>query len=142
MTALHPDAELAPRDIVARGVYAESRAGRRPALDCRGLGARIHLDFPTVAAACAQAGIDLARRSRMTLAQALAPRPSRSLHDPALARPDPGTLVRAALIEDLGSHGDITTRTVIPPTPPQAPRSARVTRARHRECGLPLWPFA
>ncbi|MDQ1901339.1 L-aspartate oxidase [Paracoccus sp. WLY502] len=62
MTALHPDGELAPRDVVARGVYAETRAGLRPALDCRGLGARIHADFPAVAAACAQAGIDPARQ--------------------------------------------------------------------------------
>nr|WP_207466297.1 L-aspartate oxidase [Paracoccus fontiphilus] len=62
MTALHPDAELAPRDIVARGVYGETRAGRRPALDCRKLGARIHSDFPAVAAACARAGIDPARQ--------------------------------------------------------------------------------
>ncbi len=62
MTALHPDAELAPRDIVARGVYAEARAGRRPALDCRALGPRIAADFPAVAAACAREGIDPARR--------------------------------------------------------------------------------
>lgn len=58
MTALHPDAELAPRDIVARGVYAESRAGRRPALDCRALGGGITTAFPAVAAACARAGVD------------------------------------------------------------------------------------
>lgn len=59
MTALHPDAELAPRDIVARGVYAQSQAGLRPALDTRAcLGARILTDFPAVAGACARAGID------------------------------------------------------------------------------------
>ncbi|MBM3604936.1 MAG: L-aspartate oxidase [Alphaproteobacteria bacterium] len=63
MAALHPDAELAPRDIVARGVYAESRAGRAPALDCRAaLGARILTGFPAVAAACARAGIDPVRQ--------------------------------------------------------------------------------
>jgi L-aspartate oxidase len=62
MTALHPDAELAPRDIVARGVYAESRAGRRPALDCRALGGGITTNFPAVSAACARAGIDPARQ--------------------------------------------------------------------------------
>lgn len=62
MTALHPDAELAPRDIVARGVFAETRAGRCPALDCRALGTRIAADFPAVAATCARAGIDPARQ--------------------------------------------------------------------------------
>ncbi|MFV0336388.1 MAG: L-aspartate oxidase [Tropicimonas sp.] len=59
MTALHPDAELAPRDIVARAIYAESRAGRRPMLDTRAaLGARVHTLFPTVARACLRNGID------------------------------------------------------------------------------------
>nr|WP_111301654.1 L-aspartate oxidase [Paracoccus saliphilus] len=63
MTALHPDAELAPRDIVARGVYAEWRAGRVPALDCRkALSARILTQFPAVAAACVRAGIDPVRQ--------------------------------------------------------------------------------
>ncbi|MFC3632029.1 L-aspartate oxidase [Paracoccus angustae] len=62
MAALHPDADLAPRDVVARGVFAETRAGRRPALDCRALGARFATDFPAVAAACARAGIDPARQ--------------------------------------------------------------------------------
>ncbi|WP_265500637.1 L-aspartate oxidase [Paracoccus beibuensis] len=58
MVPLHPDAELAPRDIVARGVHAEWRAGRRPALDCRQVGSGIATQFPAVAAACARAGID------------------------------------------------------------------------------------
>lgn len=59
MLALHPDAELAPRDIVARGVYAQNRAGLRPALDTRAcLGDRILSEFPAVAGACARAGID------------------------------------------------------------------------------------
>ncbi len=35
MLAIHPDAELAPRDIVARGVFAEIAAGRGAFLDCR-----------------------------------------------------------------------------------------------------------
>ncbi|KGJ03701.1 L-aspartate oxidase [Paracoccus halophilus] len=62
MLDLHPDAELAPRDVVARGVYAQSQAGLRPALDTRHcLGARILSDFPAVAAACARAGIDPGR---------------------------------------------------------------------------------
>ncbi|WP_306752422.1 L-aspartate oxidase [Paracoccus actinidiae] len=61
MTALHPAADLAPRDVVARGVYAESRAGRVPALDCRAL-PDLSGRFPAVAAACARAGIDPARQ--------------------------------------------------------------------------------
>ena len=58
MQALAPEAELAPRDIVARGVFAESQGGRRPMLDARGLGERIALTFPTVYAACQRAGLD------------------------------------------------------------------------------------
>ncbi len=62
MQGLHPDLELAPRDIVARAVYAQSTAGLRPMLDTRAaLGARIHEAFPAVAAACARAGLDPAK---------------------------------------------------------------------------------
>ena len=35
MLRIHPDAELAPRDIVARGVFAEIAAGRGAFLDAR-----------------------------------------------------------------------------------------------------------
>jgi L-aspartate oxidase len=55
-----PGAELAPRDIVARAVFAETMAGRRPALDLRALGP-IAGHFPTVFAACQRAGLDPAR---------------------------------------------------------------------------------
>lgn len=59
MQALHPDAELAPRDIVARAVYTQTRQGLAPALDTRAcLGPRLPQDFPAVAAACARNGID------------------------------------------------------------------------------------
>ena len=61
MAALHPDGDLAPRDIVARGVYTETQAGRAPALDCRALPALVG-HFPAVAAACARAGIDPAQQ--------------------------------------------------------------------------------
>ncbi|WP_341213983.1 L-aspartate oxidase [uncultured Limimaricola sp.] len=62
MTALHPDAELAPRDIVARAVFAERQAGRDPALDTRAaLGASVVERFPAVAEACTRAGIDPVR---------------------------------------------------------------------------------
>ncbi len=59
MQALHPDAELAPRDIVARGVFASIAAGKGAFLDCReAIGAEFPDRFPTVYAACRAAGID------------------------------------------------------------------------------------
>jgi len=59
MQAHHPLAELAPRDIVARGVFAEIAAGRGAFLDAReALGARFADKFPTVYASCLAAGID------------------------------------------------------------------------------------
>ncbi|MBV8700608.1 MAG: L-aspartate oxidase [Bradyrhizobium sp.] len=62
MQAVHPLAELAPRDIVARGVFAEVAAGRGAFLDARdALGARFAEKFPTVHASCRAAGIDPAR---------------------------------------------------------------------------------
>jgi L-aspartate oxidase len=59
MADLHKDAELAPRDIVARGVFAEVQADRGAFLDCReAIGAGFPEAFPTVYAACREAGID------------------------------------------------------------------------------------
>jgi L-aspartate oxidase len=59
MQAVHPDAELAPRDVVARAIFAETQAGRRPMLDTRdAIGAQILERFPAVAAACQRGGID------------------------------------------------------------------------------------
>jgi L-aspartate oxidase len=60
MTKLHPDAELAPRDVVARGVFAEVAAGRRPMLDARKV-KDLAERFPTVFAACSESGIDAQR---------------------------------------------------------------------------------
>ena len=59
MQAVHPDGELAPRDVVARAIYAQTQAGKRPALDTRAaLGDAVTRQFPAVAAACARGGID------------------------------------------------------------------------------------
>jgi L-aspartate oxidase len=59
MLALHPLAELAPRDIVARGVFAEVASGRGAFLDAReALGAHFAAEFPTVYESCISAGID------------------------------------------------------------------------------------
>ncbi|MEG6508803.1 L-aspartate oxidase [Methyloligella sp. 2.7D] len=58
MRGVHPDAELAPRDIVARAVYREVMSGRGAYLDCRFLGPEIATRFPTVYAECREAQID------------------------------------------------------------------------------------
>lgn len=59
MLARDPAGELAPRDIVARGVFAEIAAGRGAFLDCRdAIGAAFPEVFPTVYAHCRAAGID------------------------------------------------------------------------------------
>jgi L-aspartate oxidase len=62
MQRLHPEAELAPRDVVARGVFAEIAAGRGAFLDAReAIGASFMARFPTVYASCMAAGINPAR---------------------------------------------------------------------------------
>ena len=59
MPRIDPRAELSPRDVVARGVFAEIAAGRGAFLDCRkAIGARFPEAFPTVYALCRSAGID------------------------------------------------------------------------------------
>jgi L-aspartate oxidase len=63
MPARHRLAELAPRDIVARGVFSEIAAGRGAFLDAReALGARFAEKFPTVHASCMAAGLDPANQ--------------------------------------------------------------------------------
>lgn len=59
MQAIHPDAELAPRDVVARAIFSQWQAGKRPMLDTRAaLGERVKTQFLAVADACARNGID------------------------------------------------------------------------------------
>ena len=59
MLAEHPAAELAPRDVVARAVAARRLAGETVLLDARAtVGAAFPERFPTVFAACMQAGLD------------------------------------------------------------------------------------
>lgn len=59
MQDVHPSAELAPRDVVARAVFAQTQAGLRPMLDTRAaIGADIVTQYPAVAEACAKAGLD------------------------------------------------------------------------------------
>ncbi|MFF9562018.1 L-aspartate oxidase [Leifsonia sp. NPDC014704] len=64
MLDVHPDAELAPRDIVARGIAVEMAAqgGRPVMLDATALGAEfLARRFPTIDAASRAAGHDWAR---------------------------------------------------------------------------------
>lgn len=59
MARYHPDAELAPRDVVARAIHAERMAGRGAFLDARAaVGEHFPDEFPAVFAACMSGGVD------------------------------------------------------------------------------------
>jgi len=58
MRAVHEDAELGPRDVVARAVHREVVGGRGAFLDCRPVGPALVDHFPAVVATCRSAGID------------------------------------------------------------------------------------
>jgi len=59
MDGVDPKLELAPRDVVARRVFALRRAGERVYLDARHIGAEpFDRRFPTVFASCMRFGID------------------------------------------------------------------------------------
>ena len=59
MVPLHPDAELAPRDVVARGIFRQVQAGHGAFLDCtEAVGKTFAEEFPTVYGYCMEAGID------------------------------------------------------------------------------------
>lgn len=59
MPRYHPQGELAPRDDVARAIFAEIEAERQPFLDCRSaIGDHFPEEFPTVFESCRSAGID------------------------------------------------------------------------------------
>lgn len=55
MPAYHPMAELAPRDVVSRGIFAQIQQGQKTYLDCRQIDVS---KFPALVAACARAGIN------------------------------------------------------------------------------------
>ncbi len=59
MARYHPQAELAPRDVVARAIHAQLMTGGGAYLDCRqAVGEHFPSEFPAVFAACQAAGID------------------------------------------------------------------------------------
>ena len=62
LQGVHPLAELASRDVVARAMHEHRRSGRRVFLDARGV-ASFALHFPTAEAACRAAGIDPCRET-------------------------------------------------------------------------------
>ncbi|QAY94701.1 L-aspartate oxidase [Methylovirgula ligni] len=58
-----PGKELAPRDVVARAVWSELRAGHRTFLDARGIeGLDFAVRFPGITQSCRAAGIDPIRQ--------------------------------------------------------------------------------
>ncbi|HEX6256769.1 MAG TPA: FAD-binding protein [Euzebyales bacterium] len=57
LDAVHPDAELAPRDVVARAVWQRRSAGDRVLLDLRRIDGLVER-FPTAVAACHAHGFD------------------------------------------------------------------------------------
>jgi L-aspartate oxidase len=59
MAAYHPQAELAPRDVVARAIHRQREAGLGAYLDAReAVGEHFPDEFPAVFAACRAAGLD------------------------------------------------------------------------------------
>ena len=59
LLSVHPDAELAPRDIVARAIFDHQQAGHLAFLDARTVpGLWLAERFPTVYESCMRAGLD------------------------------------------------------------------------------------
>lgn len=59
MNGVHPDGDLAPRDVVARGVFHSISEGEGAFIDCRGtLGSTMETDFPSVFEACRENGLN------------------------------------------------------------------------------------
>jgi len=64
MLAVHPRAELAPRDVVARAIFRRQQDGRRVLLDATAtVGERFPERFPTVYACCRRHGLDPRRQA-------------------------------------------------------------------------------
>ncbi len=71
MQDIHPDAELAPRDIVARAVFLQNQNGHQVFLDCRkSIGSDFKIKFPKVYHYCQQADINPSKELMPILAAA------------------------------------------------------------------------
>jgi L-aspartate oxidase len=60
MLDVHPDAELAPRDVVARAIWRLLRSGDSVRLDATAFAERLERRFPTVVGLCREHGFELA----------------------------------------------------------------------------------
>jgi L-aspartate oxidase len=70
MLAIHADAELAPRDVVARAIFEQLQRGRLVGIDASAaIGDAFPQEFPTVFGFCQAAGID-PRTARIPVAPA------------------------------------------------------------------------
>jgi L-aspartate oxidase len=58
MERVHPAAELAPRDVLARAIWRHQQVGHEVSLDTTGLADRLADRFPTVLELCLQRGLD------------------------------------------------------------------------------------
>ncbi|MCB1588225.1 MAG: FAD-dependent oxidoreductase, partial [Xanthomonadales bacterium] len=58
LSTVHPQAELAPRDVVARAVWEQTERGRRVYLDATPLGESLRTRFPTLVKTCQMRNID------------------------------------------------------------------------------------
>lgn len=58
MEGIHPQKELAPRDVVARAIFAEMQKGHTVYLDATSIGERFATRFPTITRACQEKHID------------------------------------------------------------------------------------
>jgi L-aspartate oxidase len=58
MTEVHPLAELAPRDVVARSIWRHRQHGHDTLLDATAFGDRLARRFPTVLELCLERGLD------------------------------------------------------------------------------------
>jgi L-aspartate oxidase len=104
MLGCHAQAELAPRDVVARAIHRELSRGGRVFLDCReAIGAHFPTRFPTVYEACRAAGIDPVR-------EPIPVAPAAHYHMGGVAADDRGRTTLAGLsvcgeVASTGAHG-------------------------------------
>jgi L-aspartate oxidase len=62
MNKFHPWAELAPRDVVARGIFQQLEAGNRVLLDTSPISDIFETRFPTICQSCRSRGLDPPRQ--------------------------------------------------------------------------------